>query len=442
MSSHINVNRRYLENAWDIFILFITTVNLLLILFDLSYLRLRPRYLATVPQLTRWYDPFKGIEPHQLTESFRILADSLYMKVHKGNWKPAAQELKEAGDSLFRISLKILQERPYERFGLMGYQERFKLEIKKYVQEKTGRRMSASEAFRWFWSLTPENAQQRLHYYNQHLRYYLLVNYYRHYNLSGGLVDHFWKLDLPFLLFFWLEFWLGWLAAVRLKRFDRWWKYPLAHWYDVLALTPIPALRIFRLLRIWNFYLRLRRTNVYDFSNSLLARILREQSHLIAKAIADAVALQTINQLKHRVEKGEEVVLLQKTLIELKPILANLAADNASLLLADTLDKNLFQRLLEESLIQALRPGLVALPGFAAETLENKIRSAARQALDKSFKNLILYFASEEGKLQIRDTVGDCVEALIGRLGEPQVQQQIQRLALIGLENLQNNFRN
>ncbi|MCX7649747.1 MAG: hypothetical protein N2050_04230, partial [Flavobacteriales bacterium] len=245
-----------------------------------------------------------------------------------------------------------------------------------------------------------------------------------------------------FLLFFWLEFWLGWLAAVRLKRFDRWWKYPLAHWYDVLALTPIPALRIFRLLRIWNFYLRLRRTNVYDFSNSLLARILREQSHLIAKAIADAVALQTINQLKHRVEKGEEVVLLQKTLIELKPILANLAADNASLLLADTLDKNLFQRLLEESLIQALRPGLVALPGFAAETLENKIRSAARQALDKSFKNLILYFASEEGKLQIRDTVGDCVEALIGRLGEPQVQQQIQRLALIGLENLQNNFRN
>ena len=45
------------------------TVNLGLVLFDLSYVPWRDFYLRNFPGLIRVYDPIKGIEPHRETEN-------------------------------------------------------------------------------------------------------------------------------------------------------------------------------------------------------------------------------------------------------------------------------------------------------------------------------------------------------------------------------------
>ncbi|MCS7189174.1 MAG: hypothetical protein RMJ66_04420, partial [Bacteroidia bacterium] len=241
------------ENFWDVFMLLIAVSNLLLILFDLSYLSLRPQYLRYLPSLVWWYDKYKGIEPHWITNTYQEIADSLVKR-----WKqappPSETELKSFGDTLLALSIRILSERPYERFGLMAYQERLKSKVKEFVAHHYGERGRSTEAFRRFWTLTPTNTALHLDFYERELRYLLQVNYYRHYDLSGDYVDHFWKLDLPFLIFFWIEFWGAWLVAIRTRRYTYWWMYPVAHWYDVLALTPFKSLRWFRLLRIWSLY--------------------------------------------------------------------------------------------------------------------------------------------------------------------------------------------
>ncbi len=61
------VNRQVLVLLWDLFMVWMAIVNLSLILFDMTYVWLRPYYFTYVPVVTRIYDPVLGIEPHPLT---------------------------------------------------------------------------------------------------------------------------------------------------------------------------------------------------------------------------------------------------------------------------------------------------------------------------------------------------------------------------------------
>ena len=56
------------RNLWFERIMAITaTVNLGLVLFNLSYVPWRDFYLRKLPQIIQIYDPIKGIEPHRDT---------------------------------------------------------------------------------------------------------------------------------------------------------------------------------------------------------------------------------------------------------------------------------------------------------------------------------------------------------------------------------------
>ena len=52
-----------LAALWDLFMVWVVIINLTLILFDLTYLWLRPTYFKWVPIVTRIYDPVLGIDP-------------------------------------------------------------------------------------------------------------------------------------------------------------------------------------------------------------------------------------------------------------------------------------------------------------------------------------------------------------------------------------------
>jgi len=432
--------RQRLETIWDIFMLVVAVTNLLLIAFDLSYLSLRPAYIKHFPALATWYDPYKGIEPHWTTDSYRRLADSLY-----GRWRAfgplSPSELQAFGDTLFALSVKILNERPYERFGLMGYQELLKQKVKDFVQAHYGTKLRSTEAFRRFWQLTPENAALHLDYYERELRYLLQVCYYRQYDLSGGYVDLFWKLDLPFLVFFWLEFWAAWLVAIRTRRYAYWWMYPVMHWYDVLALVPLRSFRWFRLLRIWNLYLRLNRSKVINFSNTLIARFLTQQSRLIAKAISDEVAYQILEQVKRQAQRGEEVALTQQILEEVRPLVQTIVAEEAAPLVGALRRTPALTKLVEDSLSQSLSQTIPALPGLPRERILDIGRRAARQTTEKLLADTESYLRSEAGKKALRELTDTVLQHLLQRLRDPAMQAQIQSVMLTVIARLQQNFR-
>lgn len=432
--------RQRLETFWDIFMLVMAASNLLLIAFDLSYISLRPTYLKYAPTIVRWYDPYKGIEPHWTTDGLRQLADSLYQRRKKGT-PISAEELQWYGDTLYALSMKILNERPYERFGLMGYQEILKQKVKNFVEAQYGLKLRSGEAFRHFWMLTPENVALHLDYYQRELRYLLQICYYRHYDLSGDFVDHFWKLDLPFLIFFWLEFWVAWIVAIRTRRYIYWWWYPIAHWYDVLALTPFRSLRWFRLLRIWNLYLRLNRSKVINFSNTLVARFLTQQSRVIAKAISDEVAYQILEQVKLQIRIGEEIATAQKILQDVGPLIRTVITEEAAPFMKALRETPALTRLIEDSLTRSLSQTLPSLPGLPRERLMEVVRKSTRQVVERLLADTEAYLRSEAGKKAISEITDTVLHHLSERLLDAELQKHIQSVLLTVLSRLQQNFR-
>lgn len=432
--------RQRLETFWDIFMLIIAASNLLLIAYDLSYISLRPTYLKYVPSLVRWYDPYKGIEPHWTTDGLRQIADSLDARRRSGASLPV-EELQRYSDTLYALSMKVLSERPYERFGLMGYQEILKQKVKGFVEAQYGLKLRSGEAFRRFWTLTPENAALHLDYYQRELRYLLQVCYYRQYDLSGDFVDHFWKLDLPFLIFFWLEFWGAWIVAIRTRRYAYWWMYPIAHWYDVLALTPFRSLRWFRLLRIWNLYLRLNRSKVVNFSNTLVARFLTQQSRVIAKAISDEVAYQILEQVKRQAQLGEEIAIAQKILEDTRPLVRSIITEEAAPFVKALRETPALTRLVEDSLTRSLGQTLPSLPGLPRERLLEIVGRSARQATERLLADTEAYLRSESGKKALAEITDTVAQHLSERLRDSELQKQMQTVLLTILSRLQQNFR-
>ena len=64
------------SNWWNNLIAIIAVINLLLILFNLSYIPLRDIYLKHIPAITI-YDSVKSIEPHPVTQRYLNTVDLL-----------------------------------------------------------------------------------------------------------------------------------------------------------------------------------------------------------------------------------------------------------------------------------------------------------------------------------------------------------------------------
>lgn len=421
--------------------LIVAVVNLLLVLFDLTYISLRPWYIRNAPAVATWYDPYKAIEPHWTTDSYQKLADSLALRWQKSGGTLSPDELAAFGDTLFALSAKILSERPYERFGLMAYQEQLKNKVKAFVQTHYGEKLSGTAAFRRFWTINPTNAALHLDFYQRELRYLLSVNYYRKYDLSGEYVDDFWRLDLPFLVFFWLEFWGAWLVSIRLRRYAYWWMYPVAHWYDVLALIPLRSLRWFRLLRIWSLYVRLNRSQVVNFSNTLVMRFLTQQSRLIAKAISNEVAFQVLEQVKRDMVRGEQLRQSVGILQELRPVARTLVAGEVGPLVGALRQNPAFLKLVEDSVAEGLSRELPSLPGLSRERLLLLVRKAARQTAEKLLTHAEAYLSSEAGQAALESLTDSVLVHLAQRMEAPELQAQLQKALIAVLTRLQGNFR-
>ena len=100
--------------AWDIFMVYLAVINLGLILFDMTYLWLRPTYFRYLPVVTRIYDPVKGIEPHPLTEAWLVASTDLANRLEAGE-EPyrLASELEE----IRYLAREVLINKAFERSG-------------------------------------------------------------------------------------------------------------------------------------------------------------------------------------------------------------------------------------------------------------------------------------------------------------------------------------
>ncbi|MGH1396638.1 MAG: hypothetical protein ACRAVC_21780, partial [Trichormus sp.] len=89
----------------------IATLNLCLVLFNLTYVPWRNFYLRNFPELTRIYDPIKGIEPHRETNNYLATINALEAQVSQtGLTSPQA---KAKLDELSRLSREMVDNNPF-----------------------------------------------------------------------------------------------------------------------------------------------------------------------------------------------------------------------------------------------------------------------------------------------------------------------------------------
>lgn len=281
----------------------IATLNLSLVLFNISYVPWRDFYFRNIPQITKRYDVIKGIEPHRETEDYLVTINTLTEQISEtGLQSPLVKaQLLE----LERKSDEMIDSNPFAAVGKSGTLEKIKNRMRLHVGKK-----SAKQSFETFWSqayLLQNGWNREIKFFNQKIRPLIAVNYYRHIGENGESIDYFWLIDLPFICLFALEL-LGRSFYIKRNHLGfSWLDAVLWRWYDVLLLLPF-----WRLLRIIPVIIRLDQAKIIN-----LQTVRRQLHHGIvanfAEEITEIVVVRVINQVQHSIKKGELTrLLLQK----------------------------------------------------------------------------------------------------------------------------------
>ncbi len=406
--------REKLGLAWDLFMVWVALINLWLILFDLTYLWARPLYLRTVPVLVRLYDPVKGIEPHPLTEEFLRELDLTRQLVERS---PDSPRVVERVGVLRELTLRILQENPFERSGESQAYEIFLEDVARYAGTTADALRNPERLREAVEALWPEDARElryRLERFDPRLQSALRLNYYRGFDRSGRLVDHFWKLDLPFLVIFWIEFVGRWLLAVRRRTHAKWYFFPIFNWYDILGLLPTAYFRMFRLLRLVSVYMRLRRSELTTIGKGIFSRTVAYFSNILTEEVSDRVALRILSELEEEIAAGTHVRIarsvveprrreIEKVLVrELEEILTN----------RETLEclRGLLRLNLENAIERSESLGSLPLPQVVVRPV---VRTVGEVVMDATLETVAATFTSAEGRESLHRLVQSVLDELL-----------------------------
>ena len=161
----------------------IALVNLLMVIFDRSYIPFQDLYLRFLPEFTTCYgETFKGLEPHSVTTYYLETVDRLEERVSQAGL--TSSEAQAILADLQAQSVDIVDEAPFNVANKSGTLELIKLKIR----DRTGKE-SSTEAFNEFWSrsyLTRAGYAPELRFFNDDIQPLVKTNYYRGIGLDGG----------------------------------------------------------------------------------------------------------------------------------------------------------------------------------------------------------------------------------------------------------------
>lgn len=276
---------------------FIATANLILVLFNTTYVPARDFYFRYFPKITQWYDPIKGIEPHRETEKYIEIFQELQEKVTENgiNSVPVSQLIEE----LEKLSINMINEDPFAIADKSGTLEKIKNRMRERVPNPED---SSKEAFQIFWTrnyLAEQGLNQELDWFEEEIISLIQLNYYRNIGENGEFITQFWKIDLPFMVIFAVEYLLRtYFISRRFTRLN--WRDALFwRWYDIFLFLPF-----WRWLRAISVIIRLDQIRFLDLErvrNHATRGILTSMAH----ELTEIVVVQTINQLQNAIETGD-----------------------------------------------------------------------------------------------------------------------------------------
>lgn len=363
-------------------------VNLLLVLFDLSYIPLRnfwlqgkiqvlgftlgqirlPRFTVEIPlpPIARWYDPIKGIEPYRDTQQYlKRVNDLENQMLATGLQSPQVAVILQ---DLRRRSEEMIDTNPFQLANKTGTLERIKNRMREQVFKN--RDASAKESFRVFWSqqyLAANNRERGLGFFNNEIRPLIETNYFRPMGESGEFVNRFWLIDIWFVIPFALEFLARTWFISRRHAGVSWLDAMLWRWYDIFLLLPV-----FRWLRIIPVTIRLNQAELLNL-DPIQKQISQGFVASIAEDLTEVVVVRVINQAQSSIRDGDITKWLSQR--EVRPYIDLNNTDEVAALTTIIMQLAVYQ------VLPKIRPDLEALLQHHLEKALNQ--SPAYQGLQK-----------------------------------------------------------
>jgi hypothetical protein len=418
----------------------LAVADLLLVLFDFSYISCRDFYLRNIPSLLALYDPVKGIEPHRETQKYLNTVDRLEQQLAQtGLQAPQVQPLLA---DLRAQSVAMIQENPFQIANKSGSLEKIKNRMRHHLKDE-----SAKQAFQRFWSSTYLNQttwKQELSFFDRQIRPLIAANYYRHLGENGQPLEGFWRIDLFFIGIFGIEFLTRTFYLSRRHRGTAWIDTMLWRWYDLFLLLPF-----WRLLRIIPVTIRLHQVGWLNLER-IQAQVNRNLAENIAGEVTELVVVRTIGLAQSSLEGGaiakwltqpqrsikineiNEIQVIAERLIKLTVyrVFPQVQPDLEALL-RHSIEDALKQLPLYQNL-QNL-PGMSSLPPEVAARIAHQFSQGAYDALTHSLED-------EVGGEIFSQLTQHFTEALRSELQEKQTLQEIQLLLSDLLEEMKLTF--
>lgn len=311
------------RKIYEFFYCTVLLVNLLLVLFDATYLwripyanmTFRDIYLEYAPDWFHYqyteeelaknpdrvhgpplllYDPYKGIEKHRFTiEYMKTVKQVEQILAEQGPEDPFPPEALPLLEELRGQSVEMINEDPFTFANKSGTLEI----IKNRIRERKGDE-SAKDSFREFWTeenLSRENRAEAFAFFDREIRPLMSQNYFRWIGEDGQPKDFFHRIDLWFVLFFWVDFLTRWAWSAWRGEHRKWYLFPVRRWYELFLLFPPAHSAIFRLMRFIPFLMRLRDNGFFP-DGGVAPELIRENAGVIAEEISGMVMVNIIAQ--------------------------------------------------------------------------------------------------------------------------------------------------
>ena len=291
---------------WDRGVALWASLNLALVLFDITYIPLRTFWLqrnltplpqvplvvplTLLPDITPLYDPVKGIEPHRETqaylEAFRRLDQALLAT------PPSASTASTATAAVRRRQVELteamINENPFAASGNSGTLEKIKNRLRQRAGDDSAKQ-AAQRLLSDAW-LQQHSWEQERRFWQQQVLPLVATSYWRSIDENGRPSDHFWRLDL--LLFQSVFAFDILLRMLRLRR-----RFPGLSWRDALLRRwiDLPLLLPFwRWMRVVPVVERLSQCGLINVE-PLRAAVSRAVVSLLALELFEVLALQLVD---------------------------------------------------------------------------------------------------------------------------------------------------
>jgi hypothetical protein len=286
---------------WDRAVALWAGLNLLWVLFDITYIPLRTFWLqrnltplpqvplvvplTLLPDITPLYDPVKGIEPHRETEAYLAAFTRLDEALQAGS---NAETIAALSRRQVDLTVAMINENPFAASGNSGTLET----IKNRLRQRAGLESAKQAADRLLSAAWLEQRSwlEERRFWQQQVLPLVATSYWRSIDENGRPTDHVWRTDL---LLFQSVFALDiLLRMLRLRR-----RFPGLSWRDALLRRwiDLPLLLPFwRWMRVVPVVERLSQAQLINVE-PLRAAVSRAVVSLLALELFEVLALQLVD---------------------------------------------------------------------------------------------------------------------------------------------------